>query len=211
MIKNPWRMCCDGTFHQTHKTVMSAKGTQQAGKSRQRLMSCLMKQEQFFNCSDIWEGKDVVKVKPAFPFLSCTYWWWLIVVSGAYHICRYQKRVWPCPSSPQVQSLPSCMSLLCILGKPYPKVRHLFCVWGSLEDLVKNMFHEESGKKVRLHHKVLPWHKLLSKILKTKIFTLKTLSEKVNFLQEILLVRLFNLFDAAGFLSLFYYFHIFVS
>lgn len=66
-------MCCNGVFHQTHKTVRSVKGTQQAEKTRQRLMSCLTKQEQFFNCSDIWEGKDVVKVKSAFPFLSCTY------------------------------------------------------------------------------------------------------------------------------------------
>lgn len=58
-------MCCDGVFHQTHKTLVSVNKTQEAEKTRQRLMSCLTKQEQFCNCSDIWEGKDVVKVKSA--------------------------------------------------------------------------------------------------------------------------------------------------
>lgn len=174
-------------FHQTHKTVISVKGTQQAEKTRQRLMPCLMKQEQFCNCSDIWEGKDVVKVTSAFPFLSCTYWSWLIVVSDAYQVCRYQKSLALPKKSPS--AVPSFIHDWVYWENL--KVRQLFCAWGSLEDSVKIAFHEESRKKITLHHRILPWHKLLSKTL--KIFTLKILSEKGNFPQEILVVRLFTL------------------
>lgn len=56
---------------------------------------------------------------------------------------------------------------------------------------MKIAFHEESGKKITLNHKILPRHKLLLKLL--KIFTLKILSEKGNFPQGILVVRLFIL------------------